>query len=948
MQTLWARVGQSRCFCKCSFHPFSTAAIARPSIGAPIRRRLDLDDVFAAFFSTVAFASAVADGKKKTARKEQLVRVIEEAKSDLQTLKADRERRISTLEQAGPHGSVAEQQERDTAAQQSWQDVFTWADGEIRERKELGFDGWQGIPLSVLRDASPKQIQNFLRKHTHYFPRFRGSHGPEVWNTVTWYLDIKKLKTIEWSIARLALELMSHVPESQHWTLPENPEVTEDVLAQLSIASTSEVHSSLDHIQDKLNTLAGKRKNNIYYYHFDSPAFPRYCANQPYDLSSTDQLNANLHSLFESPSRQSGGVISLLPSICFYLLTSNAPPSIHTYNLLISEFAGERQDHLIRYLLTSLYRTHMRPNEITLAETLRHFVRTCDRDRFDRHVIRMEGFDQGLGEAHPRLDFPELLKFQYRLRVTRGSVNGEVTNEYHEYSDLSNSDILAMKKDGRVKVYEKSRRNLDVYRALIQGALYFSGLSGGMKHYRSMISDGWQPDEEILLSILHRCVVDGEWDAGVATWRQLQTRHISIPEHGYLLMLQLCRQCKKQELIQEVLQSGVLQRVLPPTVLELGWDERTVSEQAQNPMEELNMAKHIWSLEQTLENFLQESREQCEVSQKVLKQIDLATNEVKNSMRQPSLKTIALLNEARILPVGKDEYLNEDTFLRHSDERILNLAKELNDILLFRRVRELEALLQNRCSAITHCVEDCGSILLSLYARMLDNFVNKTLTSTVQFIKQGKTQVLQTHTRILKGRFDAIHAQTPLIRNEIAPFVTSLLPACVQHLRSWVGNMKADLRTISAELDEVLTVIHSGAYSLEKSGNLQLHWQRCIKPKLESLAARNPKPPPFGAFFRLKFPAERKRAPARLLDKAKTCKRETVLPQHQDQAETLPKDKQTSDLPSAPRPRPINISLSRNHEPASEFHHGWRKPPPKIDLGHGGAHELLTHGLENG
>lgn len=120
MQTLWTRVGQSHCLCR----HLSTAALARPSTTAPVRRRLGLDDVFAAFFSTVAFASAVADGNRKTARKEEWVRVIKEAKRELHVLQADQERRISNLEHAGQPSPGTDEREIHNTQPQSWQDVL--------------------------------------------------------------------------------------------------------------------------------------------------------------------------------------------------------------------------------------------------------------------------------------------------------------------------------------------------------------------------------------------------------------------------------------------------------------------------------------------------------------------------------------------------------------------------------------------------------------------------------------------------------------------------------------------------------------------------------------------------------------------------------------------------------------------------------------------------------
>ncbi|KAI4251845.1 MAG: hypothetical protein L6R42_008211, partial [Xanthoria sp. 1 TBL-2021] len=156
MQTLWARVVRSPCSCNCSSCFSSAATVSRGAVArragtGPIRRRLGADDVFAAFFSTVAFASAVADGNRKDAKKEEWARVIRDARRDLTSLKAEQRRRLSNLANTAPLASTAEHEEPAAVEKHSWTEVFHWGDREMRDRRALGFQDWQGIPLDVLR-----------------------------------------------------------------------------------------------------------------------------------------------------------------------------------------------------------------------------------------------------------------------------------------------------------------------------------------------------------------------------------------------------------------------------------------------------------------------------------------------------------------------------------------------------------------------------------------------------------------------------------------------------------------------------------------------------------------------------------------------------------------------------------------------------------------------------
>ncbi|KAL8894780.1 MAG: hypothetical protein Q9192_004063, partial [Flavoplaca navasiana] len=461
MQTLWARVASSSCSCNCSSCFSSAATVARRTASAPILRRLGADDVFAAFFSTVAFASAVADGNRKDAKREEWARVIKDARRDLNSAKAEQQRRISSIASTAPLAPIAPHEETVADVKQSWIEALDWGERELQDRRALGFQDWQGIPLDVLRNASPMEIRHFLKNWSYHFPRFKGSHGFEVWGTVTWPSHIKKIKTHEWSIAHLALDLMSSIPKGHQWSLPNDQGRVEEVMSHLSVATTPELDSERKHIRSLLKKLACRREDR-YFYQFESPPLPSYSSRRTGHASSADELNAKLHSLFNhTTDPESRRITHILPRICYYLLTSDSPPNIHTYNLLMSEFAGAGRDDLVCHLISSMNRTHMRPNEITLAETLRHFVRTNDRLRFDRHIQRMEGLDEGIAEAHPRLPIPNLLKFQYRVRVNRYFPDQRVVPEYHELSDLAESDLHKFEKETKVLVYEKPRRNLE-------------------------------------------------------------------------------------------------------------------------------------------------------------------------------------------------------------------------------------------------------------------------------------------------------------------------------------------------------------------------------------------------------------------------------------------------------------------------------------------------------
>ncbi|KAL8798069.1 MAG: hypothetical protein Q9182_006980 [Xanthomendoza sp. 2 TL-2023] len=801
MQTLWARV-VPRGSVNCSSSFSAAGTISRRATTAPIRRRLGLDDVFAAFFSTVAFASTVADSNRKAAKQNEWARVIKEAKGDLIDLKAQQQRRISNLTHPAP---IARVEELADIHGQTWEEVITQGDGQIRDRKALGFEDWQGIPLNVLRSASREQIQDFLSSHLHHFRRFRSPDGLEVWNTVTWPLHIKKLRTVEWANAYLALNLMSHAFQEKAWNLPpDDQSLAEKVFLQLSIRTASDIQPRLDHIKSQLDTLSACKKSSEYYYQFETPKLPQYSTNSVHDSAAEDQLNSNLHALFNSyplsEARSNGDsqtISQLVPRICFHLLTSSSPPTIHTYNLLISGLIGARRNDLISHILTCLYRSHMRPNEVTLVETLRHYIRTNDCRRFDRHVLRMDGFEQALCAADPKLDIPDLLKSRYRVRITSKDPDIKDLVEYCEYSKLSKSDIYYLRRDYSVKVYEKSRCNLEVYQTLIQGALHFHGKSEAIKHYGNMVSDGWEPDQEVFISILHRCVVDHDWDACLAVWRRLQTPNTTIDDRAYLLMIQLCQNCNRPQFIPEILHNGIARGDLPPTVLEMGWQEtKSPLDDTQDNVSGLDVARDIWVLKHDLRTLLPASPTTSKGFRAFADRINVITSQIEKLVPRPSLGTTALLHEARSQVVMDRQLSLINNTLRDLDGKLLTIVAELQDIQSLLNFRKLEAQLSATLSSIAEWLAESKEILFS-----------------TQLYRKNRLKRLNG----LEDRFKMLSAFLSDIQFQMSRYVVSYLMSHVLSLCFQLQHWSHQIRGTSKQIRDVVHKIKGEAVTIKNS-----------------------------------------------------------------------------------------------------------------------------------
>ncbi|KAL8647969.1 MAG: hypothetical protein Q9210_005248 [Variospora velana] len=820
MQGIWTRIAKFPCSRNGSACFSSAAVIARRSTAAPIRRRIARDDAFAVFFSTVVLASTVADGKRRSARQQECVREINHARSELNALKADQERRLSSLAPAIRPGSDSHHEEPIEASPQSWQDLFEWAGEETKERNALGFNNWRGVPLDVLKSAPRHQIEDFLDHHSYLIPIFAGAVGPEAWETVTWPLHIKKIRTLEWANAKLTLKLMRHVPAaySDRFLLDES-EATEDVRSQLSISSSSDFRSRLDHIQHQLDRLEDGRKSDVFYRHFESPKLPKYSVNQADDPSATDRLNAKLYALFASRPKTPDRITNLLPNICAYLLASKSPPTIHTYNLLLLEFAGEQRNDLIPYVLRLIIRTHLRINEVTLVEALRYFLRTRQCSRFDQFVASMDGFRDGLGEAPPWLDIPDLLGSRYRVRVMRRQANNEAIAEYFDYTDLKRCDLTAMKRHAKVKIYEKSRRNLEVYQILIEGALSFHGMSEAMRHYRTMISEGWSPNEEILLTILHGCVVNGDWDAGFATWKCLQGLGATISERGYLMMLQLCQMVNQPRFINELLQHGIQRGVLPKTALEMGWHKPPHYQKTHVLLGQLERAKDVQDMSQKLEELLGQHQGAHEASHENTERIDVLVDHIKRSLPYPCDKSLALLLEAESFSVRNRNYSLIDAMLRESSEQILSVTDQLDAVRLFKRVQQLELQLQVLSAAMTRMMKDASSIFFSACLTNLQDCFDRVFAGVALLGRDVATVSIYFNIETLQARFYSICQGSRATRWELSSLVPSFLGSIGGRLSKRANNSEFRIQRRPREMRLTLDSVYEERVAFRQLGS---------------------------------------------------------------------------------------------------------------------------------
>ena len=108
----------------------------------------------------------------------------------------------------------------------------------------------------------------------------------------------------------------------------------------------------------------------------------------------------------------------------------------------------------------------------------------------------------------------------------------------------------------------KSNISLDpyIYSGLITGNLKMGSPTNAFGHFRSMITEGFQPSLQVLTSLLHDCGSRREWSMGAEVWRSIKVaqsnQRFHIDAWAYSSMWRLCRRCEQKHAASEILSSA--------------------------------------------------------------------------------------------------------------------------------------------------------------------------------------------------------------------------------------------------------------------------------------------------------------------------------------------------------------------------------------------------------
>ena len=435
------------------------------------------------------------DSARKESRNRQWDKAIGEARADIEAAELDQERRLASLAAADDHTHTGPQKKylvRCWDPRHKWRDLLDWAAQEEKQRKLSGFDQWRGVPLETLQNLTGSQLEELSSDRNLFSQFYGGDKCSECTESApSWTYSKKKLRSLEWSLLRLVIRLLSISTERLEDLETSHVRSKRTICKALSW-KRERWKEALEDAQRRLEMLRAEDEYSDLYDNFPSPMAPQFIYSPCQREDELHTLNIKLQAELMALTSENSDDLS---TVCSHLLILRVAPNVHTYNLLLVRFCQLRKCSLVHAVLDSMVESHVRPNEVTHATLLRFYANTNDARAFRKYRLKMGGWEQGLALADPGRKLNPISLSQFRM-----TPNG--------------------------KIYIKARMNEDVYASMIIGSLKLRERGIAKRFYEKMVREGWQPTVEILEAILKDCCLgDRDIKSGLAVWELLLVLH---------------------------------------------------------------------------------------------------------------------------------------------------------------------------------------------------------------------------------------------------------------------------------------------------------------------------------------------------------------------------------------------------------------------------------------
>lgn len=493
-----------------------------------------------------------------------------------------------------------------------WGDIFEWESREMKDRESLGFKDFKGVHLNILKNLSTSEIEDAMYNDPLLIRILRKSKtSGEAGDPKSFPVSWKKVRTLEWSILRLACTLLRHARDPM-MPLDGQSEMLQDkslrpdkmgsgplgssmaagqnekfatrlckcLTKKMHMRSTKNIYRRLMEKLEKLLTRKMYRllMNKIYrrltkktyrrftrkieeashrirqlskipqesgfdFESFHTPQTPRF--NCWHDHDKAALFNSSLANTFLTFQHSGEKLSSVIGKIGYQLLTSDSPPNVHTYTLLVKNLATVGHPQMVKSVLISMNECHIRPDADFLATLLDFYSSTLNIKQFKMLTAQMKGYYHGLAVANPNTKITPITRGNYRV----------VTSPKKDKSKNASGQVI--------RIYEKPLMSPEAYGALINGSLKLFGYKKSMVNYINMVSEGYKPTLQALSSILEYCWKETDWEGGYLAWQKIQATPLGADFSAYFWMLELCKKCRKKGMFWLLLTEGAECGIFP-------------------------------------------------------------------------------------------------------------------------------------------------------------------------------------------------------------------------------------------------------------------------------------------------------------------------------------------------------------------------------------------------
>ncbi|KAI1214288.1 uncharacterized protein F4807DRAFT_407425 [Annulohypoxylon truncatum] len=415
MHSLWSRAAQAHISCRCRLCLHTGHQIVRRSTNAAARRRVSAADLFTACYTTILGTATVFDAKRKEDRKRDLDEKLEKARTALSNLGVQES---ADQQGDGPYytdDTTANHDQHNGACSSKLNLDASYSPHILPQelaalckiaRRPPSYSSWLQTQLEWVQIEAAIVAEEQDPAYELREPR-----------------SDRQLEMTTTTVIGLVNQLVWQNQVNESMRIQDSREIRGE--------SSRSVDEFLDELRDTLRT----------------SHYPSY--HMPYaDIEDTARNRFLLGESIRRIFNQAASSAEIVAKISYNLLTSSAPPSIHTYNTLIAGFNRIQRPDLAQAVVDSyIYRTTWPATQQTIVCLLNHYRGTNQVEGRRDIIQRMRGVkDDGL---------------HYRI------VNKKViyTREWLEWA----ADNCASRKHAFV---ERAQRNDAVFNSLIKGYLH--------------------------------------------------------------------------------------------------------------------------------------------------------------------------------------------------------------------------------------------------------------------------------------------------------------------------------------------------------------------------------------------------------------------------------------------------------------------------------------------